>query len=70
MSATLCVDATPSRERPALTLDEHNYPVLDDVSYEQVLVFSPEYIAGFRPQYGVETKAESILGWTPLLISF
>lgn len=66
----LGVDVSPATERPALKLDDNGLPSLDGAVYKEVLVLSPSYAPGFRPQVGVEVKAEEILGWEPLLVSF
>ena len=63
-------DLTPSEERPALTLDEHNYPALFGKSYSECWVVSPEYPAGFRPALGAEVAGDKILAWHILRIQW
>jgi hypothetical protein len=66
----LGVDLAPRTSRPALTLDEANIPSLDGMSSSDVLVISPEYAPGYRPEIGQEVPIEKILGFQALLITF
>ena len=61
-------DLTPDMERPALTLDASGYPQLENESYRECYVLSPEYRAGFRPALGKEVGVEEILSWQILKI--
>ncbi|HNC45164.1 MAG TPA: hypothetical protein PLU80_13440 [Acidobacteriota bacterium] len=70
-SELLGIDVIPSTDRPAVTLDpDTKLPTLNGCSFNQVVVLSPEYRSGFRPQPGVEVEAGDILGWQCLLVTF
>ena len=70
VSAALKINATPKTVRPALILSDTSLPVLNGQAFNTVIVFSPSYVQGFRPTYGVEVDPANITGWTPLLITF
>ncbi len=63
-------DPVPASERPALSLDDENFPQLDGQRFCEVWVLSPDYPAGFRPAIGQEVGSENIIGWQCLKISF
>lgn len=56
-------DLTPQTERPALTLDDESFPVLNGVRYRECWILSPIYRSGFRPSVGEEVPIEKILSW-------
>lgn len=58
----------PQTERPALTLNENQQPILNGTSYTECWILSPDYAPGFRPQVGEEVTAEKIVGWQVLQI--
>lgn len=68
----LGVDVTPETERPAIVLDSDNFPTCEGVTANQVLVLSPTYTAGFRPEIGSkeEIPADKVIGWQCLLFDF
>ena len=66
--AFLGVPLAPERERPALTLDEEKFPVLDGARFTECHVLSPDYRTGFRPAIGQEVSADEISGWQCLKI--
>lgn len=66
----LSVDLTPKSERPPLTLDDNNLPVLDGVSFKECWILSPDYIPGFRPEIGKEVPPDKIIGWQVLKITW
>jgi hypothetical protein len=68
--AALGVSLTPSRERPALTLDARGLPGIDGAHTGTVLILSPDCRPVHRPAPGVEQTAADVLGWTPLLAKF
>ncbi len=63
-------DLTPRRNRPALGLDKDGFLVLEGVSAREVLLLTPEYPEGFRPEIGQEVAASKIVGFRPILLSF
>ena len=70
-SDLLGLDIRPTVERPAIILDEGTkLPTLNGYVYSQVIVLSPEYRPGLRPQPGIEIHASDILGWQCLLVTF
>lgn len=67
----LGVDPTPETERPSITLDEEGLPAVGQgESATVVVVLSPQYRQGFRPQIGEEVSPEDILGWQALKVQF
>jgi hypothetical protein len=64
------IDVTPENERPAISLSEDNFPMLNGIKYEQVLVLSPSYAGTYRPQIGEEVSEDKIAGWQCLLWDF
>ncbi|HEY5891839.1 MAG TPA: hypothetical protein VIT91_01290 [Chthoniobacterales bacterium] len=60
------ITVRPASERPALYLDENNYPALDNTSFQECWVLSPDYAAGFRPSIGQEVLGDDIRGWQVL----
>lgn len=68
--AQLGVDLRPQSSRPAITLDVKGYPSLDGNSFKCCYVLSPDYRAGFRPAIGEEVRAEDILGWHALKLTW
>lgn len=68
--AQLGVDLRPKAERPAISLDAKGYPSLDGNSFRCCYVLSPDYRAGFRPAIGEEVRAEDILGWHALKLTW
>ncbi len=68
--AVLGFDPAPPGHRPALTLSPDQLPTLEDRTFTEVWVLSPDYAPGFRPEIGKEVSAESIGGWQVLRISF
>ena len=67
-SKLLAVDVTPKSKRPAVMLDEEQYPMLEGASFSECLVLSPNYVPGFRPAVGEEVGIEKITGWHALHI--
>ncbi len=68
--AVLGFDPTPATARPALTLSPDQLPTLEDRTFTEVWVLSPDYAPGFRPEIGKEVAAESIWSWRVLWIGF
>ena len=68
----LGVDVTPKTDRPAIVLDDDNFPTCQGTTVSHVLVLSPTYIPGFRPEIGSkeEIPAEKVIGWQCLLFDF
>lgn len=66
----LGVDVLPETERPAVTLGDEGFPVLNGVTARKVLVLSPDYVPGYRPAIGEEVPADKITGWQCLLWDF
>ena len=63
-------DLTPATSRPALALNEDKLPTLDNVTFRECWVVSPDYSEGFRPAIGVEVTSEQIIGWQILKIKW
>lgn len=63
----LGVDVRPKTERPAVILDKEGFPSLNGIIATKVLVLSPNYANGFRPQIGEEVPLEKLTGWQCLL---
>ncbi len=57
------VDLTPKTARPALLLNQENFPTLDGREYRECWVMSPDYRPGFRPVIGQEVLPDEIQGW-------
>ena len=66
--AFLGVPLAPERERPALSLDDEKFPVLDGERFTECFVLSPDYRTGFRPAIGQEVAADDISDWRCLEI--
>jgi len=66
----LGVDVTPETERPAISLNEEGFPTLNGKVADKVVVLSPNYAPGYRPQEGEITPPEKIIGWQALLWDF
>lgn len=63
----------PKIDRPALKLEKGRYIrywILNNKESNKILILSPIYQEGFRPQIGVEVTEEQILGWRPILIQY
>ena len=56
--------------RVALGLSRDLFPSIDGETFQEVILLTPEYREGFRPQIGVEPTPEDILRWGALRISF
>ena len=56
--------------RVALGLSRDLYPSVDRETFQEVLLLTPEYRDGFRPQIGVEPTPEDIRAWGVLRVSF
>ena len=74
-AAILGFDPRPDEQRPALTLNDAQLPVLrkkdgNYVAFSEVWVLSPSYIPGYRPEIGAEVPAEKIITWQVLHITF
>lgn len=69
-NALLGVDVTPETDRPAITLNEEGFPTLNGKVADKVVVLSPNYAPGYRPQEGEITPPEKIIGWQALLWDF
>jgi hypothetical protein len=59
-------DLTPATERPALKLSPDFRPVLNELSFTECWVLSPDYTPGFRPPVNEEVPPEKINGWQVL----
>lgn len=57
-------------DRPAISLNERQFPSLDGVETDTVIILSPNYRLGYRPAIGEEAKSEDILGWQCLKMWF
>ena len=66
----LGADITPREPRPAVVLDENNYPTLYSQKFTTVILISPNFVPGFRPAIGEEVGEEKILGWSALRLDF
>ncbi|MBO4632276.1 MAG: hypothetical protein J5858_10165, partial [Lentisphaeria bacterium] len=60
--AFLGIPLTPARDRPAISLDEDQFPVLDGKRFTECFVLSPDYRNGFRPSIGQEVPLDQIAG--------
>jgi len=60
----------PRSVRPAIQLDDNNFPILDGQKFTECWVLSPDYIAGFRPEIGEEVSSDKIIGWQVLQITW
>lgn len=56
--------------RVALSLSRDLLPSIDGEVFREVLLLTPEYRDGFRPQIGVEPTPEDIRAWGVLRVSF
>lgn len=56
--------------RVALGLSRDLFPSIDGETFQEVILLTPEYRSGFRPQIGVEPTPEDIREWGVLRISF
>ena len=56
--------------RVALSLSGDLLPSVDGEAFQEVLLLTPEYREGFRPQIGVEPTPEDIRAWGVLRVSF
>jgi hypothetical protein len=63
-------DITPREERPAVILDENNFPTLYGQKFTTVLLISPNFVPGFRPAIGEEVGEDKILSWSALKLNF
>ena len=69
--AFLGIPLTPSRERPAVSLDEAKFPVLEGERFAECFILSPDYCQnGFRPAIGQEVAPDAIAGWQCLKIQW
>ena len=68
--AFLGIPLTPERERPAISLDEEKFPVMDGKRFTECFVLSPDYRTGFRPAIGQEVTPDQISGWHCLKIQW
>jgi hypothetical protein len=59
-------DLRPSTQRPALTLDAHQLPLLDGQSFDEAWLLSPTFVPGFRPAIGQEPTPADIQHWQVL----
>ncbi len=66
----LGVDITPKEDRPALVLDENNFPTLYGIKFSTVIIISPNFMPGFRPAIGEEVCEKKIKSWTALKLNF
>ena len=66
----LGADITPKETRPVIRLDTDNLPLLYGQKFTKVIVVSPNYVEGFRPQVGEEVSEDKITGWQTLLVEF
>jgi hypothetical protein len=66
----LGTDITPKTERPVLALDKNNFPQLNNISFKECWILSPDYIEDFRPKIGEEVSEDKILGWQILKITW
>ena len=66
----LGVDITPKTERPILSLDKDNIPLLNNISFTECWILSPDYVKDFRPKIGEEVSENKILGWQILKITW
>ena len=66
----LGVNVAPESERPALSLSNEGFPMLDGEVFSQVLILNPLYVSGFRPQIGETVPPDKFIGWHALLIKF
>ena len=62
------IDLTPSVALPTIGLSDDHLPILDDITFTECYIVSPDYIHGFRPGIGEEVSSESIRGWQRLKI--
>lgn len=68
------VNAYLGREIPcrrvALGLSRDLLPSIDGETFPRVVILTPRYREGFRPQIGVEPTPGDLDGWESLLLSF
>jgi hypothetical protein len=65
------VNLRPKTERPALTLNESQFPQLDGQSFAECWLLTPDYVEpGFRPKIGEEVSADKIRDWQILRLSW
>ena len=60
------VDLSPKEARPALSLNDQDFPALYGKEFRHCWILSPDYSVGFRPQIGQEVEAKDIQGWQVL----
>ena len=61
--------ARPSH-RPILSLSSKNLPTLDNQTFRECWIVSPDYVSSFRPAIGEEVPPEKIAGWQILKITW
>lgn len=66
----LGVDVTPTEERPAIVLSEEGFPMLNGETFHSVIVISPDFVEGYRPDLREEITEDVIIGWHALLLEF
>lgn len=70
VTQVLGFDPAPKAHRPSLTLSAENLPTLDDTTFDQVWILSPDYVPGFRPPLGSEVHPDKIISWQVLHLTF
>lgn len=63
-------DIRPKEERPAIHLDDDNYPLANGRQCRECWLLSPCYRPGFRPAPNNPVKARDITGWQVLQLQW
>lgn len=60
----------PKTCRPAVSLSEGGFPMLDGSVFSECWVLSPDYVAGYRPPIGTEVDDSKIVTWKLLKLTW
>ena len=63
-------DLTPKVDRPQISLNSENLPILNGAVFSECWIISPNYKNNFRPAIGEEVSAETIASWQTLKITW
>jgi hypothetical protein len=56
--------------RPAITLSDRLFPVLNEIEFSDCWVLSPDYTKNIRPAVGKAVAIENISGWNVLHLTW
>ena len=68
--SVLGVSLAPKTDRPALSLSENKFPMLNGETFDTCWLLSPDYPEGFRPAIGQEVALDMISGWHVLKLTW